>query len=334
MSPKATIIGDGQMALAMADALVERGAEVRLWGPLPKEAEELAASRVSPRMPDYRVPHAVQVLSDEHAALKNAEFVVSAIPTQFLPQVWQRIAPAVPPDACVISVTKGIEVNSLRRPTEVIQAALADRRPSICTLSGPSIASELVRHLPASLVAASHEEPCARSVQGLLNVGWLRIYRHDDVVGVEIAGATKNVIALAAGMLDGLQAGDNAKSALLARGLAEIARLGLAMGAKIDTFFGIAGVGDLATTCFSPEGRNRTCGERLGRGEKLQDVLASMTSIVEGVETTRAVKELAGRHKVDMPITNAVHAILFENLAPREALRELMGRSLKAEQVG
>ncbi|HRP61875.1 MAG TPA: NAD(P)H-dependent glycerol-3-phosphate dehydrogenase [Phycisphaerales bacterium] len=163
---------------------------------------------------------------------------------------------------------------------------------------------------------------------------WLRLYAHDDVLGVELAGATKNVIALAAGMLDGIRAGDNAKSALLARGLAEIARLGVAMGARIDTFFGIAGVGDLATTCFSPEGRNRSCGERLGRGESLQSILQKSSSIVEGVPTTRSVMELAKRHNVDMPIAHAVHEILFAGLSPHDAIQNLMSRDFKPERIG
>ena len=184
------------------------------------------------------------------------------------------------------------------------------------------------------MVAASHEPALSQAVQDLFRVPWLRIYRHDDPLGVELAGATKNVIALAAGMVDGLEAGDNAKSALLARGLAEIARLGTALGAKVDTFFGIAGVGDLATTCFSPSGRNRTCGERLGRGETLEQILESTVSVVEGVPTTRSVMQMAKEWDVSMPITKAVYGILFEGLKPREAITELMGRELKAEKIG
>ena len=171
-------------------------------------------------------------------------------------------------------------------------------------------------------------------MQELFGASWLRIYRLDDLVGVEIAGATKNVIALAAGMIDGLQLGFNAKSALLSRGLAEIARLGAAMGARVDTFFGVAGVGDLATTCFCPEGRNRTCGERLGRGETLDSILESTSSVVEGVATTRSVVQLAADRGVDMPITTAVHKILFNNLSPRDAIPTLMSREPKAEKIG
>ena len=333
-----TILGDGQMALVLADALVQRGLAVRLWGPIAEDAHRLAAMRRSPRLPGFQLPKAVEVTSDDGTALSDADIIFSAIPAQYLRTVWQRLRGQLPRNACTVSVSKGIEIGTLMRPTQVIadvtQSSQARYAANLVALSGPSIAAELARRLPASLVAASSDQDCATRVQDILNVPWLRIYRHDDVIGVEMAGATKNIIALAAGMVDGLDAGDNAKSALLARGLAEIARLGVAMGAKIDTFFGIAGVGDLATTCFSPEGRNRTCGERLARGESLDSILASMSSVVEGVPTTKSVMELARSQGVDMPITAAVHAILFEGKPPREAIRDLMARKLKAEHVG
>lgn len=339
MTELISIIGDGQMALVLADALVERGRRVRLWGPLAEHAEQLAATRRSPRLPGFTLPDGVEVVTDDASVMRDAAVVISAIPAQYLRAVWQRLAAVSAVEAPIVSVTKGIEVKTLLRPTQIIadvlrQAQPACQCPPLCALSGPSIAAELARRLPASLVAASDDPQWAQRVQDLFAVPWLRIYRNEDITGVELAGATKNVIALAAGMIDGLDAGANAKSALLARGLAEIARLGAAMDAKIDTFFGIAGVGDLATTCFSPEGRNRTCGERLARGESLEQVLQSMSSVVEGVPTTRSVMELAHSHNVVMPITEAVHAILFDSLTPREAIRELMSRELKAEQVG
>jgi glycerol-3-phosphate dehydrogenase (NAD(P)+) len=333
-----TILGDGQMALVLADALAHRGLRVRLWSPIPEEAQSLRKTHRSSRLPGFVLPHAVEVMTDDREALEESNVIFSAIPTQYLRSVCQQLQPFIAPSACMISVSKGIEIATMLRPTQVIEdvlaSARASRQISLCALSGPTIAAELARRMPASLVAASTEDGVARAVQDMLRVPWLRIYRHDDVIGVEMAGATKNIIALAAGMVDGLEAGHNAKSALLARGLAEIARLGVAMGAKIDTFFGVAGVGDLATTCFSPEGRNRTCGERLARGESLNAILASIQSVVEGVPTTRAVMQLAAARNIEMPITAAVHAILFEGKAPRDAIRELMSRQPKAEQVG
>jgi glycerol-3-phosphate dehydrogenase (NAD(P)+) len=334
---RVTLLGDGQMALVMADALAQRGVGVRLWGPFPDQLEALASTRQSPqRLPGFVLSDAIEVTSDAAEALDGVDLVLNAIPTQFIRSVWTQHRPHVPPGIPVVCVSKGIENGTMMRPTEVILDALGEQPGdrSECALSGPTIAAELAKRLPATMVAASTDESLAQAVQDLFRVKWLRVYRHADPVGVELAGATKNVIALAAGMIDGLGVGDNAKSALLARGLAEIARLGLAMGAKQETFFGVAGVGDLATTCFSPEGRNRTCGERLGKGETLDSILESTVSVVEGVPTTRSVREVALAREVDMPITMAVHKILFEGLAPMDAIWSLMAREQKAEQIG
>lgn len=334
MTTLVTIVGDGQMGLVLADALVERGVGVRLWGPFPDDIAALAARRESPRLPGFRLPDTVEITADD-GALAGATVILNAIPTQFIRAVWRRLASGAAADAPIVCVSKGIENETLMRPTQVMADVLGDdpgapARP-MCALSGPTIAVELARRKPATMVAASAHDTLRRTVQNLFGAPWLRIYRNDDPCGVELAGATKNVIALAAGMVDGLGAGDNAKSALLARGLAEIARLGAAMGAKVETFFGVAGVGDLATTCFSPSGRNRTCGDRLGRGESLESILASTASVVEGVPTTRSVRQLADREGVEMPITAAVHSILFEAMTPETAIRELMGRAPKSE---
>jgi glycerol-3-phosphate dehydrogenase (NAD(P)+) len=338
---RACIIGDGQMALVVADALHARGLHTRIWSPFGEDAQSLRITRSSPRLDGFRLAEEVEVTADDREAFSGATLIVSAIPTQFLRGVWQRLrqpAQTALADSglAIVSVTKGFEIGTGLRPTQIITEALAlaatDDR--LCVLSGPSVAAELARRLPASLVIAAPSQALARRVQDLFRVPWLRVYRLDDVIGVEVAGAAKNVIALAAGMIDGLGAGANAKSALLARGLAEIARLGQAMGGRIETFFGVAGVGDLATTCFSPEGRNRTCGERLGRGEKLDDVLRSMRSVVEGVSTAQSLVDLAGRMNIEMPITQAVHAILSQELSPADAIRGLMEREPKAERVG
>lgn len=338
MHETVAIIGDGQMALVLADALAHGGMTARIWGPFQEHVDSLASSRQSPRLTDFQLDDAVEVTADDNSIFTDATLIINAIPTQFIRPVWQRLADAAPADLPLLCVSKGIEKQTLLRPTQIIAQACGDDvqspRRSMCALSGPTIAAELARHLPATMVAASHDAALATRAQEALNVPWLRIYSNDDVLGVELAGATKNVIALAAGMIDGLQAGDNAKSALLARGLAEIARLGTAMGAKLDTFFGIAGVGDLATTCFSPEGRNRSCGEKLGRGESLEAILAESKSVVEGVPTTHSVMQLAERYSIDMPITAAVSEILFEGLSPRDAITSLMQRSTKAETIG
>jgi glycerol-3-phosphate dehydrogenase (NAD(P)+) len=227
---KVTIIGDGQMGLVMADALALQGVSVRLWGPFAADIERLAASRRSDRLRDLALDPKVHVVADEQTALRDATLVFSAIPSQFLRAVWKRLARSFSRAEAlsIVSVTKGIENDTLMRPTQIIRETLAEEGGATCVtgvLSGPTIAAELAKRLPASLVAASDDPELAQRVQAILQVPWLRVYRHDDVVGVEIAGAAKNVIALAAGIVDGLGLGANAKSALLARGLSEIARL-------------------------------------------------------------------------------------------------------------
>lgn len=339
-----TILGDGQMGLVCAGVLANHPErpKVTLWGHESKPVLALAQTRVSPRLPQARLHDSVRVTPDDAAALRDTGLVVCAVPTQFIRPVLERLARNVPRGVPVVSVSKGIENGTLLRPTQVILDVL-DGSPapiagssarSTGVLSGPTIAPELGRCLPATMVAASDDAALARRVQTLFTTSWLRIYTSTDPIGVEVAGATKNVIALAAGIIDGLQAGYNAKSALLARGLAEIARLGAALGARPETFFGIAGVGDLATTCFSPEGRNRSCGEALGKGEKLDSYLERTKFVVEGVATTLAVMELSRTLRVEMPITAAVHAVLYEGLDPIDAISRLMSREPKAERVG
>ena len=327
-----SVIGDGQMGLVLADALATRGVQVRLWGPFTDELERLAKTRKSPRLRGFQLSAEVHVCTHARDALSGVDAAINAIPTQFVRKVWESLCEHVPVQTPIASVAKGIEIGSLQRPTQVIQSVVGDTSP-VCVLSGPTIATELVKHQPALMVASSTDASVATFVQDLFHVPWLRIYTHDDPLGVELAGATKNVIAIAAGICDGMDLGDNAKSAMLSRGLAEISRLGVAMGASVETFFGIAGVGDLATTCFSPHGRNRTCGERLGRGEDLDKIQESIGSIVEGVPTTKAVRELAKEYGVEMPISEAIYQVLFEDLPMHSAIESLMSRDLKAEII-
>jgi len=357
--PVVTVLGVGQMGLVCAGILasleasrltdvteqqagLRRPVRVRLWGHSPEESGRIAQSRKSARLEGFELPEEVDVVLKDAPALEGASLIVSAIPVQYIRDTWMRLAPHVPRGAGVVSVAKGIENTTLLRPSQIIAEVLRqtgrddpDGRPRrVGCLSGPTIAAELARCLPAAMIAASDDAAFAREIQQLFGNSWMRIYTNSDLLGVELAGAVKNIIAIAAGIVDGLQAGNNAKSALLARGLSEIARLGEAMGANHDTFFGIAGVGDLATTCFSPEGRNRSCGEALGRGRRLDEYLASIPYVVEGVATCKSVMALAQRYRVDMPITGAVHAILFEGLDPIEAISQLMAREQKTERVG
>jgi glycerol-3-phosphate dehydrogenase (NAD(P)+) len=302
----------------------------------PDVAEELSRSRENRRfLPGAVFPENVEVTGDEKAALDGAEVVIQTAPTQFIRTWWARLAPHCQVETPICSAAKGIENRTLLRPSQIVCDVLGDgrnlRRP-VAAISGPSIAPEVARRLPATVVAASENLEFAERIQSLFSRPYFRVYTNDDIVGVELAGATKNVVAIAAGILDGLGAGDNAKAALLTRGLAEITRLGVAMGARAETFAGLAGMGDLVTTCISPVGRNRCFGEAVGRGKTVQEALAMTQSVVEGVATTASVVELAGRLGVEMPITRAVHAVLFAGRSPSEAIADLMSRPLKAER--
>ncbi|MDG2031826.1 MAG: NAD(P)-dependent glycerol-3-phosphate dehydrogenase [Phycisphaerales bacterium] len=329
-----TVIGDGQMGLVMAEALACGDHQVRLWGPFPDHVEQLARTRLSDRLPGYRLGESIEVCTDARHALEGADLVVCAIPCQFVRSVFMKLKDQLDGSPVLVSVAKGVEIESLERPTEILDSIFDGSGCSTVCLSGPTIASELARHQIAIMVAAGADPAATEFVQDAFSTRWLRIYTSSDVLGVEFAGAIKNVVAIAAGILDGLGAGMNAKSALLARGLAEIVRLGSAMGARPETFFGVAGVGDLATTCFSPEGRNRSCGEAIGRGVPLERYLEESMCVVEGVATTRAIMTLVERFEVEVPILSAVNDVLFEGVSARDAIDSLLSREAGPEIVG
>lgn len=330
MTQTITIIGDGAMATVCALILAEKGGPVRLWSYSAGQAAELAAGRENRRfLPGFKLPATLEITADDQAAFGDSAWVISAIPCKYLRPVWQRLTPHLPVGLPILSVTKGIENETLVRPTEIIGQITGPR--SLAVLSGPNIAEELARKLPATSTVASEDQTLAREIQQAFSTPWLRIYTNNDMLGVELAGATKNVIAIAAGIIDGLGGGHNVKAALLTRGLVEISRLGIAMGARQETFAGLSGMGDLITTCYSPQGRNRTFGERVGKGTPVRQALAEIPGEVEGVNTVRSLVELARRHGVEMPIAEAVYQIVFENKPVPEAVHDLMTRRLKAE---
>ncbi|CAA9385564.1 MAG: Glycerol-3-phosphate dehydrogenase [NAD(P)+] [uncultured Phycisphaerae bacterium] len=352
---RVTILGDGAMATVCSILLTQGGHEVTMWGAFEESIERLIQNREQQRLlPGARIPPGVRLTANDGDCFRGATMVLSAIPTQYMRSVWQRLGSRLPDGLPIASVAKGIENGTLLRPTQIIADVLGGRagrpegsearRPggsegrredghALVALSGPNIAAELAKYLPGTAVIASEDLDVARRVQAAFATQWFRVYTNADVVGVELAGATKNVIAIAAGILDGLAAGNNAKAALVTRGLVEITRLGVAMGAKAETFGGLAGLGDLITTCVSPEGRNRTVGERIGKGQKLDDILGGMDSVAEGVPTTRAVRQLAVRYGVEMPITEAVHSVLFDGKDAIAALTDLMSRDPKPEHA-
>ena len=335
MGPQVTIIGDGAMPVVCSRILAGNGCRVKLYSAFPANAEAMRATRESATyLPGVKLPESLVITTDPAEAMEGADLIVSAVPTQFLRTWWGPLAEHHGESVPICSATKGIENETLLRPTQVIEDVLGESPEAgraLAALSGPNIAHELVEELPATVVAASADETLAGTIQKLFSTPYLRVYTNPDVVGVEVAGATKNIIAIAAGILDGVEAGDNAKAALLTRGLAEITRLGLALGGRRETFAGLAGLGDLVTTCISPYGRNRSFGEAVGRGMSADEALAATDSVVEGVATTRSVLALAERHVVEMPICQAVHAVIFEGRSPAGAIAELMARTPKQE---
>ena len=326
-----TIIGDGGMGSVLSILLCEKGIATRMWGYDAGQLRQFERRRENVKfLPGYKLPESLRFEPRDDRAMAGADLIVSAVPCQFMRRVWDRLKVHVPQDVPIVSVAKGIENDTLLRPTQIIVDVLGEGR-GVAALSGPTIADELARKLPATACAAAEDETLARSIQRTFTCPWLRIYTNLDVVGVELAGAMKKVIAIAAGIIDGVGAGDNAKAALLARGLAEITRLGVAMGAMEQTFAGLTGLGDLVTTCISPKGRNRSFGERIGRGQTPEQAQGATESVVEGISTCKSVVALSARYGVEMPITRAVYEVLFENKPVRTAIEDLMTRRLKAE---
>ncbi|MBE0535674.1 MAG: NAD(P)-dependent glycerol-3-phosphate dehydrogenase [Phycisphaerae bacterium] len=331
MFEKITIIGDGAMGSVCAMMLCEKGLDVTLWGHDAGQLAEMEARRENVKfLPGYALPASLRFDCDDGKAMRGAQLLVSAVPCQFMRRVWGRLKEYVPDGVPIVSVAKGIEHGTLLRPCEILAAVVGVER-GYAALSGPTIADELAQGMPATAIAASADEDLAREIQVTFNAPTFRVYTNSDIVGVELCGALKNVIAIAAGIIDGMGLGDNAKAALLARGLAEIQRLGLAMGAHEQTFAGLSGLGDLVTTCISPKGRNRSFGERIGRGMGAAEAAAATRSVVEGAATCQGVIALAERHRVEMPISSAIGEILSGRKNVQEAIENLMSRQLKAE---
>jgi len=344
-----SIIGDGGMGTVLAMLLCEKGIATRMWGYDRRQLEEIKKNRENKKfLPGYKLPEGLVFEADDKRIMAGADLIVSAVPCQFMRGIWKRLKDYVPQGVPIVSVAKGIENDTLLRPTQIIGEILEEKRGTrdegrgirdegretrFAVLSGPTIADELARRLPATACAAAEDEALAKEIQHTFSDGvpWLRVYTNTDIVGVELAGAMKNIIAIAAGIIDGTGAGDNAKAALLTRGLAEITRLGLTMGAREQTFAGLTGLGDLVTTCISPKGRNRSFGERVGKGQTAEQAQRATESVVEGVATCKSVVALGERYNVEMPITQAVYEVLFENKPVQTAIADLMKRRLKAE---
>jgi len=324
------ILGAGGMGTALALLFERRGAAVQLWSRSAEGAASLARRRENERhLPGVAIPDSIGITSNACDATAAADLIVVAVPSSFLRATLASLAERIPRGVPVLSVVKGIEEVSFARPSRIVVELLGDRPVSV--LSGPSHAEEIARGLPASVVVGGGDQRLNTAVSEALNGPSFRVYTNPDVAGVELAGALKNILGLAAGICDGLGFGDNAKAALLTRGLVEMARFGVALGGREETFRGLAGVGDVITTCYSRFGRNRSVGTRVGRGEPLAAILAGMVDVAEGVPTTRSVRGMAADRGIAMPITSEVYAILFEAKSPRAAVSDLMLRDPKGE---
>lgn len=318
------VIGAGEWGTTMALHLAHKGFEVHLWARDAEYAARLETERENERyVPGHGFPPALHAV---HAAPGACDVLVGAVPTQYSRRVLEGLAGSLPP-VPFVSLAKGIEIETGKLPTEIYREVAGADRPS-AVLTGPCIASEIVRGLPTAVVIAGDE---AEMLQDAFSTERFRVYTSADRVGAELCAALKNVLAIAAGIVDGMELGANTKATLLTRGIVELTRLGVALGAQARTFTGLAGFGDLFTTCVSRRSRNRSLGERIGRGDRLDDVVKEMTQVAEGVPTTRAVIGLAREYGVEMPITTALHAILFEGASLEEAVGALMTRRRRAE---
>ncbi len=327
------IIGAGGWGTALAIVLAPKASQIRLWVFETELAEALRKTRVNDLyLPGFFIPENVTPTHDLEFALEGAELVLMAVPSEFLRSVARQMAPWLGSEQILLSATKGLETDTLLRMSQVIEQTLEARFPvRLAVVSGPTFAREVARGAPAAVVIASADEPLARRLQQQFSGATLRLYTNTDVVGVELGAAVKNVIAIAAGICDGLGLGSNAIAALITRGLSEMTRLACSCGARRETLVGLSGLGDLVLTSTGALSRNRRVGVELGRGRPLAEILASMRMVAEGIPTTAATLRLAQQKGVEMPITEQVYAVLYQGRSPREVLRELMERSLKAE---
>lgn len=326
------VLGAGSWGFAIARLLADEGKDVRLWEFDPKAADHILKNRTIPdKLPDIELPQSVKVTNDIIEAVDGTGTIVFVTPSSAIRPTAKLLRGKLQPGILILSLAKGTDIETGERMTEIIESELGFG--PVVALMGPSHAEEVARGVPTAVVAACTDMSAAERAQEIFSTAMFRVYTSNDPIGVEIGAAMKNIVAIAAGIVDGLgySSADNLKGALITRGLAEIARLGVKMGADPETFAGLSGVGDLITTCLSKHSRNRHVGEQIGRGKSLEEILASMTMVAEGVNTTKAAVKLAARYDVDMPIAQAVWEVLFNGRPPGDALAELMSRKPKPE---
>ncbi len=324
------VIGAGGWGLALALLLNEKGNSVTIWCYDEMEKNTILQHRENKRcLPGIKLPLEMAFLTDMEEVLKDKDVVILAVPSKAIRQTSQLMKSYISKEAIIVNVSKGIENDTLLRLSEVIEQELPENK--VVVLSGPSHAEEVARHVPTAVAVSSKDLESAELIQELFMSDYFRVYTNDDLIGIEVGGALKNVIALAAGVVEGMNYGDNTKAALITRGIAEITRLGVAMGGKASTFAGLAGIGDLVVTCTSGHSRNRRAGELLGQGYTIDEAIKKVNMVVEGVPTAKAAHALMIKYEIEMPIIDAVYETLFENKSTAEAIKLLMQRDKKSE---
>ena len=327
-----TILGCGSWGGTIAQVLADEGHSIRSWGKFPEEIDQLNSTRKHPNISGLQFSESIKFTADLKEALYDARIIIIAIPSQTVRKLIRQIKSLVSGEIIIVNLSKGIENSSLMTMSQVIHDEGDFDPQNIVSLYGPSHAEEVALGMPTTLVSAGPSDDHTALIQQVFSSENLRVYTNSDILGVELGGSVKNVIAIAAGIIDGIGFGDNTKAALITRGIMEITRLGKEMGANPDTFSGLSGIGDLIVTCLSKHSRNRFVGEEIGKGRKLSDILKDMTMIAEGIETTKSVYELHKKHTISMPITKVVYNVLYFGKNPTKAIKELMERDLTIEK--
>lgn len=323
------VIGAGSWGTTLACMLAEKGYNVSLWVYEKDLCEDIKRTRVNTiYLPGFTIPNSIKISHIIEDVVGKAEYILNVVPTQYIRSIFENVFPYISKDALIISASKGIERDSFLTCSGILKELSGHQ---VAVLSGPSFAKEVIKKLPTAVTIATQDYDTGLLLQEIFNTDYFRVYTHDDVLGIELGGAIKNVIAIASGISDALNLGFNARAALITRGLAEMTRLGVAMGAKEKTFRGLGALGDLVLTCTGPLSRNYTVGYKLGEGHKLKDILSTMSMVAEGVTTTEAAYELSKRYNVEMPIVKQIYEVINKGKNPADAVKELMTRSLKRE---
>lgn len=327
-----SVIGAGSWGTTLASLLAEKGYDVTLWTYEKELAEHINKEKVNNiYLPDVVIPENLKATNDIEEAVSNSRYILNVVPTQYIRKTFTQAKPYIKEESIIISASKGIENNTLMTPSMIIKEIL--NKP-VSVISGPSFAKEVIAKMPTAVTLATEDKKTGLLLQEIFNTDYFRVYTHDDVIGTEIGGALKNVIAIASGICDGLGLGYNSRAALITRGLSEITRLGISMNAKEITFSGLSGLGDLVLTCTGPLSRNYSVGYKLGQGLKLSEIINQTKSVAEGVTTTLSAYDLSKKYAIDMPITEQVYLTLYKEKSPKEAVRDLMNRTLKSEFYG